>query len=131
MQELDLRNAQAITDQLDSWYVEMGLGQTTDFKVGKLQEEVIEVLEATDNYQQETSQENKEHLAGELADVLYCTLSLMGNMGIDANEAMNFVFTKNMARVNPTWAQMMREESGIENGPELYKVAKARADHSS
>ena len=95
MHELDLHQAQAISAQLDVWYEAIGLEQSSEMKFAKLTEEVIEARIAHDEYTDMQTPHKRAELAGELADVLFTTISLMNNYGIDANEALHQVFTKN------------------------------------
>jgi NTP pyrophosphatase (non-canonical NTP hydrolase) len=127
MTELDLHQSQAIVAQLDKWYIEMGLPQSADFKAAKMNEELGEGIEAYEIFKANPTPENKAHLAGELADILFTTLAMMNEHSIDANEAMHYVFKKNMGRVNPEHVNNVQQDTGL-NGRELYKEAKKRHD---
>lgn len=124
MRELDLHQSQSIASQLDALYQEVGLDQSPPRKIEMLVGEVKEAVEAFDDYQQLRNIETKHHLMGELADVLFCVLSTMNDLGMDANLAMEYVFTKNFSRVNREHIADVRLRTGLD-GEDLYKQAKS------
>lgn len=130
MVELDIRNSQHIAAQLDTLYEEIGLDQSPQSKLQILLGEVQEVVEAHNDYSRLPCPEHRKALAGELADVLFCTLSTMNDFGIDAVEAMNYVFDKNLGRVNREHiANTKAKLNGSGDNPKMvYKAAKAEHD---
>jgi NTP pyrophosphatase (non-canonical NTP hydrolase) len=127
MKELDLHQSQNIAGQLDGLFKEIGLPQTPEFHLQVMIGEVQEAIEAHDSYSQTPNEQTRNHLAGELADVLYCVLSIMNDYGIDANEGMNYVFTKIYGRINREHIGNVREDTGFD-GCDLYREAKGRFD---
>lgn len=120
IKELHLHEAQQIASQLDTLYQEIGLDQSPGQKLRMLKGEVDEVEEAWEKG-------DRDGLPGELADVLFCTLSMMNDLGIDANMAMEYVFTKNFGRVNREHIENTRNGNGL-HGRELYNRAKESYD---
>jgi NTP pyrophosphatase (non-canonical NTP hydrolase) len=125
--ELDLHQSQAVVAQLETWYESMGLEQSLEMKVFKLHEEVNEGIEAIEIHDETPTPENREHLKGELGDILFCTLNLLNHYGISADDAMNSVFTKNMGRCNPEHVANVKNGSDL-SGMDLYKKAKQAYD---
>ncbi len=67
----------------------------------KMKEELAEVKEAAYDFDLSESQEDLNHLAMEIADLMVCGTTALNNLGIDINERMNIykkVFDKNDAR---------------------------------
>jgi len=128
MRELDIRQSQAIVAQLDSWYEAIGLEQSTDNIMLKLMEETAESVKSYREYENTPGTETRQHLGGELADVIFCSLAMMNNLGIDANEMMNYVFTKDMGRVNREHISSVQNGGNLQ-GVELYKKAKEAFDN--
>lgn len=126
MKELDIKTLQDVTGQIETLFLDLGLNQSIEHKTAMLHGEVEEMLEAQQNHIPGNEQTKKE-LAGEAADVIFCVLSLMNDYGIDANEAMNSVFTKVLNRVNGEHVAIVKSETGL-NGKELYCEAKRIAD---
>lgn len=86
-----------------------------------IEEEFNELCHAVYELEEYNQQQDKEHLAKELADLLYVTYWLAARIGIDIDKAFREVHKSNMSKLGDDGKPVKRADGKVLKGPN-YKA---------